>query len=329
MIRHQSTVVSLKPVPRTAEEWCARMHADDVSPQSADHAALQTWLAADPSHRADYELCELVFAMARNLGSGLSDIGSPPGLAGHRSRLRWVLGAGMAASIVMAGLLALWWSRPPAFTTRVGEQRLVALADGSTVQLNTASAIAVELGATERRVTLRQGEAFFSVKPDPRRPFIVRAGSSIIRVVGTRFDVRVEGDNATVTVVQGLVELTTPMKPAGSKPPPRLDLRPGEGASLAVAKAPQRWEVPDTSHVASWREGKIYFDGDPLGKVIAEMNRYSPDQFVLADPGLERLTLSGVFRTADTDAVVFALHEAYGLSADRDSHRIFLRAAND
>lgn len=328
MIRPQATVADLRPVPRTAEEWCARMHADDISSQSAEHAALQAWLEADPSHRADYEMCELVFAVARNLGNGLPAIGSPPLRAIRRSRRRWVLGAGVAASVGVAGLVAFWLTRPPAFITHVGEQRLVALADGSTVQMNTASAIAVELGATERLVTLRRGEAFFSVKPDPRRPFIVRAGSSIIRVVGTRFDVRVENESATVTVIQGHVELTTAGTPAGTRSAPRLDLLPGEGARVAIAAAPQKWKVPDTAHATSWREGRIYFDNDPLGKVIAEMNRYTHEQLVLADPGLESLALSGVFRTADTEAVVFALREAYGLRAERHSNLIYLRAAN-
>jgi len=86
-----------------------------------------------------------------------------------------------------------------------------------------------------------------------------------------------------------------------------------------VKLAPQ-----EAMRMTSWREKKIDFENDPLSQVIEEVNRYSEDQFVIVDPKVGDLALSGVFRTGDTESVLFALRETYGLKAHRDGKQIYL-----
>lgn len=295
-----SSVVELKPLPITAEGWCARLHANDVS--EAERAAFATWVAASTDNRAEYELCALTFGVARALPA---------------SRRRYI--PAIAASLVLVAIgaaLAIWHLSTIQYATDVGEHRTISLADGSTVELNTASAIGVQLSELQRRVTLRRGEAFFSVVPDSARPFVVQAGASEVRVLGTRFNVRMEGETARVTVIEGHVKVSN------------VDLLPGEGVVTMPARPLTKLREANAAKLTSWREGKIHFENDPLAKVIGEVNRYSDIQFVIPDEKVRALTLSGVFRTGDIDSVAFALEESYGLKTERDGRRILVKPAS-
>jgi transmembrane sensor len=306
-----SSVIELRPLPSTAEAWCARLHAHDVS--DADRIAFQAWLSASADHRAEYELCALTFSVSRALPPS-----SPPPLwerAGVGGSLR-KYGLPAIAAVFALVAFALWHLNSSQYATDIGEQRTISLADGSTVELNTNSSIGVDLGESERRVTLRHGEAFFSIVPDAARPFIVQAGASEVRVLGTKFNVRMEGETALVTVVEGHVKVSG------------LDLLPGEGATARPERPIAKLPVFDTTRLTSWREGKIHFENDALSKVINEVNRYSDPQFVIPDPRVRALTLSGVFRIGDVDSVAFALQQSYGLRTERDGGYILVKPAS-
>jgi transmembrane sensor len=115
---------------------------------------------------ADPEIAALTAATLRR---------RPPRAAAATRRPRWPLGllaAGAMGVAAVAGGLAVV-GHP--YSTGVGEQRLVVLADGSRVRLNTDSAIRVRYGPAERRLRLTRGEAFFEVAHNPDRPFVVEA----------------------------------------------------------------------------------------------------------------------------------------------------------
>jgi ferric-dicitrate binding protein FerR (iron transport regulator) len=111
---------------------------------------------------------------------------------------------------LLAAVAFLFWSgvRSAAFyATGIGEQRTIALSDGSFVELNARSRLYVRL--TDRRqrdVTLLEGQALFRVAKDAQRPFVVRAGDAQVRAVGTEFDVYKKQSETVVTVVEGRVE---------------------------------------------------------------------------------------------------------------------------
>ena len=95
---------------------------------------------------------------------------------------------------------------PAQYATRVGEQRLVQLDDGTSIQLSTQSRIAVSFTDKARTIELVAGEALFDVGTDAR-PFSVRSGTAVIRDIGTRFDVRRDAKRIHVTVVSGSVRV--------------------------------------------------------------------------------------------------------------------------
>lgn len=323
MTQSSSTIIQFKPPPgtppATAEGWCARLHADDVTEQ--DRQAFRKWLNASPDHRADYELSALTYQLARGLAdapdlrASLSEGHQKAAITGRQQWLRprkWHAAAAAMLVLCATAALIVHLGRSE-YATDVGEQRLVSLSDGTTVQLNTASTIKVDLNANQRRITLSRGEAFFSVAPDPSRVFIVKAGTGEIQVLGTKFNVRLDGERTSVAVLEGRVKVDG------------VNLGAGQAAEVTSAKSIERLSKVNAGRVTSWREGKIYFDGDPLSEVLQEVNRYTDTPFVVDEPTTAQLKLSGVFRTGDVDSVAFALRETYGLTTERIDGRIRIR----
>jgi transmembrane sensor len=120
-------------------------------------------------------------------------------------RRRFLVAASIAIMLAIAGAVVWQTQRYALYTTDIGERRSITLADGSTVDLNARSRLRIEFSDTERRVELLDGQALFQVAKDPRRPFIVRSGETIVRAVGTQFDVYLKDSGTTVTVLEGRV----------------------------------------------------------------------------------------------------------------------------
>jgi transmembrane sensor len=223
---------------------------------------------------------------------------------GWRPSLGW-------AAVAGALLLTILWYAPGigerGYQTATGEQRLVTLADGSTVMLNTATRIGVEYTASERRIRLERGEALFQVTPDSQRPFIVSAGTGWARALGTRFNVALDGESVIVVVLQGLVEVRSRTGAAEKS----AELSTGESVAFGPGgtlthPAPER-ASPD--RIEAWRAGKLRFDDWSLEHAIAEHNRYARTP-IRMDRGVPTdVRVSGTFRIGDTEAFLGALRE--------------------
>ncbi|MFT4193460.1 FecR family protein [Ottowia sp.] len=229
----------------------------------------------------------------------------PPARAPRRSRATGLRNGGVAA-IVLAIAAAMLWGLDPAWRTEhhataVGERRDVSLADGSTLTLDTATALDVTWHLRSRRVALRQGQARFAVAPSGWRSFEVAAADARIRVVGTVFDVRRDQGQVQVTVLQGRVEVS---RPGGAGAPwllapgQRLRIGAGEGA------APQP-EAVDPAQAGAWQQGRLVFDRTPLRDALAEVQRYRRAPIRLRDDGaLGRHAVTGVFEADRTDQLL-------------------------
>src|SRR5262249_39417186 len=121
------------------------------------------------------------------------------------------------------------------YRTPVGGIESVPTADGSTITLNTDSQIRVALSASERRIELKHGEAYFEVAHDPNRPFVVHAGNKRVIAVGTKFSVRRDYDDVQVVVTEGKVRLEGDDSP--QRPVEKSARRRGPGAGAAEVSA--------------------------------------------------------------------------------------------
>ena len=221
----------------------------------------------------------------------------------------WIGALVASTGIALAIGGTFWFQGRNAYATDVGEERVVQLDDGSTVRLDTGSSIKVAFSGGQRRVELEGGRALFNVAHDRSRPFVVLAGETQVRAVGTVFDVRRAETGVTVSMVSGLVEVTGPDLPAG--PPKRL----ATGERALVSPRGLQTQTINVADATSWAEGRLVFRATPLNEAVAEVNRYLTDKIVLAPGTPVAQPLSGVFHTGDREAFVSAVCELFQLRA--------------
>jgi len=246
-----------------------------------------------------------------------------------------------AAIVVLSlALGALVWRvalRVPTYSTATGEQRSIALADGSVVELNSRSKIEIRYSKEERDVDLLEGQALFHVAKNHARPFVVAADGTRVRAVGTQFDVYKKASGTIVTVVEGTVAIlrdglarsdasdgsasgsATPNLPA----PPVIDgshqVLPGvvylsAGEQLTVTpKTESKTAHPNVASATAWTQRQLVFESASLSDVAEEFNRYNERQLVIQDPKLYDFHISGVFSSTDPASLVRFLRQRPGV----------------
>ena len=205
------------------------------------------------------------------------------------------VGAGLA--LVLAVGTWSWLEARTQFATAVGEQRLVQLADGSSVRLDTDTRMKVRFDHARRVIVLEQGQALFNVAHDAGRPFLVRAGDTQVTAVGTIFDVRRDRSDVQVTMVQGIVDV------AGGEQG-RAPSRMRAGHQATVTAAGTATKAVDVVTATSWADGRIVFRDTPLRAAVAEVNRYLTQKVELDGDAKGDVPVSGVFKVGDRDAFV-------------------------
>lgn len=319
----------LRPVPASADKWFARRQG--MACTSEDEAAFKSWLRSDPAHAAEYQECERLWRIPNALRTQPDLAAEALAVAGladvkrHRT-LTWF------ATALAAGIAAVTWhltpvevASPTSITTARGEQRAIALPDGSTVQLNTDTTFRVLMKESERRVELLRGEAFFNVIKDPERPFIVKVGASEVRVVGTQFSVRENGGKLEVVVKEGTVNVVPDASRTATTEADKVELVRGNRLSYDNGKRILKVAVIDPERSLSWRKGVIELDRTPLDEAVEEVNRYAAIPIVIQDQRLATIKVSGGMKVGDTEAFLYAISDRFEVTVDRRADRIILR----
>ena len=218
-------------------------------------------------------------------------------------------------------------SRPrlETYETARGEMREVVLADGSSITLNTDSAISVRYEKNQRNVSLDRGEALFVVAHAPERPFIVASDAMQVQVLGTSFNVYAKGEETVVSVLSGVVEVKSDRDPAEKSSKEMMTLTSGQQVAVLSDGDMTGVERFDTNAVISWRLGRAYYENEPLSDVIADLNRYFPREISIGDDSLDDVPVTGSFDLGDQSVAVEAIKVALSLHAETDaSGRIVL-----
>jgi transmembrane sensor len=241
-------------------------------------------------------------------------VAGPTRVRGWRYAAALLLGGGVVALILQAG------RGDVVYSTALGEQRIVALADGSVLMLNTDSRVRVALKAHQRDIDLLRGEGRFQVAKDPTRPFVVRTNGAEVRALGTIFNVRFDSGRTQVAVIEGQVVVRSTGTVGSAADTRQHDVRTsGAGAVLRqVVLAAGERAVAAADAVAvgvgqplesaiAWTERKLVFRDATLGSVIDEFNRYRLHPLRLDDAELGSLRISGVFAIEDPEALLIYL----------------------
>lgn len=300
--------------------------------------------------KAQHNLVSFAAPQTRDAPRGFEQ---PPAL---RARTRKTRAFALAASVI-AALLAVGFeidTHRGMYTTGIGEERSLTLADGSVIELDAESRIRVNYQTNTREVELLSGEALFKVVHNPPRPFVVKSRAVIIRDLGTVFDVYRKPRGTTVTVIEGQVAVrpatvalpnpNIPQRPGGTSIGPSAiapggehSSQSGQGADIGVpasgneagheelllSAGEQVTVLPnvmlppihvDVAAVAAWSDHKLVFESAPLRQVVRSFNRYNARPIVIEDPALENFRVIGVFSSTDPGSLLRFLSAQPGIS---------------
>ncbi|MBX3565579.1 MAG: FecR domain-containing protein [Sphingomonas sp.] len=317
-----------------AAQWIVAR--EEAGWSDADQAGLDAWLAEADMNRVAFLRLEHSWREADRIRS-IGPVMMPATLrqdrdepSRYRGRPRW-LPLAVAASLVCA--IGIGWSVSPwstngnavrtastRYDTDIGGHRIVALSDGSRVELNTASVVRTAFRDAEREVWLDRGEAYFEVAHDRNRPFVVHAGNRQVTVLGTKFSVRRDGDKVTVFVREGRVRVddVEGARALRSTTITAGDIALARGpATLVTAKSEERVE-----DALAWRGGMLSFEQERLSDIAAEFNRYNRQKLIVADQAAGGIRIGGMFPASKPGDFVRLLRDAYGLRIEETPEAI-------
>jgi transmembrane sensor len=318
--------------PKTATEWLVRLNAGTLTP--GDRRALMRWLSADPQRLKELETAQAVSRMAAGLAdSSAARMLLARDLRAHNSAVpeRSVLGkvfkspvGVMAAAACAAALVLLLTPGDPSALPRlknhgetqtaIGQITSYELPDKSQITIAAGSAVTVDFTGDRRDVMLDRGEAFFDVRHDAARPFVIKAGERKVTVTGTKFNVNSTGAQSEieVSVVEGRVNVSFHTGADGIDDVEQIAA--GDVIFFPAKGAPVRRNLTP-EQAAAWRARKLYFDSANLSQVLAEVNRYAPKPLVVETPETAKLMLTGQFQAGDVQSVLTSLRQLYGIEA--------------
>ncbi|MDN2712106.1 FecR domain-containing protein [Janthinobacterium sp. SUN118] len=292
-----------------AAEWFAVLRGEDAS--HADQQEWERWHAMSAVHRAAWRRVEAVSAEFRQLPGeaarqALDDAGPRQNDAQRRSLVKGLLALSLTAGLGGAMLLRRdtrsWVASLNATEkTAIGSVRQLALADGSQLWLNTATALDVDYGDNLRRIALHEGEIYIVSARDSRQParaLVVDTVHGRLRALGTRFSVQPQGDTTLLAVYEGRVEVAPRDGGAPRIVPAGRQVRFGDGAIGEPFAA--------DPNAAAWIEYRLQPEQMRLDDFLAQLSRYRRGHLGCA-PEVAHLRLVGSYPLADTDRILAAL----------------------
>ena len=298
-------MIGAKPVSArvldAAIAWQLSLDAGDAS--AVEQEELRRWLASDAEHARAWRQLGML-DQRFSAASGPARAALLQSREGIRQRVR-KLGRGLASIALVCGLALFageryvplhYWLADQ--RTATGEQRTLTLADGTSINLNTHSAIDVRFDEKRRLIVLQAGEILIETGHDDARPFYVQTPDGSLRALGTRFIVKREDHATRLSVLQSAVaaqpeaQHQAQVVKAGQQVLMRSD---GLGPLLAV---------PPGSD--AWTRGMLVVDNARLGDVIKELGRYRSGHLGV-DKNVADLRITGSFPLRDTNLALNAL----------------------
>jgi transmembrane sensor len=305
-----------------AAEWVA-VRQSEKNWTEEQQAQLDSWLSRSVANRVAYvrlnatwRRTDRLVALGQPMRPSAKKIASSPG--------RWMRIAGAMCVVAALGVFAtnyLQQPRPQLVQTPKGGQERLTLLDGSQIELNTDSAVLVDIGDRSRAVELVRGEALFQIRHDASRPFVVTVGARRIVDLGTKFLVRTSPDMTKIALIEGSARLEDADKSKNRA----VVLTPGEVAiattsAVRVSKHTSR----ELSESLSWQHGSVVFHNEPLADAAAELNRYGGPELVIADSETGKMMINGTFLTNNTEEFADTAHELFGLRVERQNGSLVL-----
>ncbi|HEY0339543.1 MAG TPA: FecR domain-containing protein [Steroidobacteraceae bacterium] len=293
---HDASAENQQAYAQMQSLWSRAAQLDEQE-VAADALATDSYFGQVPVAEWNERMSRPVPPGARDAGTRKRAWARVPG------RIVWLSGSVAAAAIVLLTLqIAL---RQPAgrdmtgevmIETQTGANRDATLPDGSQVTIAGGSRLAARYTAQERSLLLERGEAYFRVKKDARRPFVVRALDATVTAVGTAFNVRAEGGAVRVAVIEGAVNVDRTERLSARERPGRIENIRVTAGHLVTLQPNQSDPIIVSGNVqeaTSWVSGTQKFVAEPLSAVVAAINRYSAVAVKIDSPVVSGLHYTG------------------------------------
>ena len=172
------------------------------------------------------------------------------------------------------------------------------LPDGTTGMLNSGSRLIYSLPFTSHRHVKLEGEAWLDVSHDEDHPFEISTGNSMVKVLGTSFNLSAYPEENYVEVVlqKGRVEFQDNVSDVN------VTLLPSE--RLVFQNGNISKSVTDPAKYNAWTEGKLVFRGDPMAEVARRIERWYNVKVELADKEIEKYSFRATFEDDKLEEVL-------------------------
>jgi len=292
----------IRAIDEVAARWHARAMTRALLPD--EERRLEAWLAEDARHR-------LAYADIAAAGYALEQAAPAVAIPARTSR-HWPIWVGAAVTPLLLVLALLW--APHAWQdwhsdvrTAVGALRVEHLVDGSVLQLDTDTAVALPFAPDQRDIELLRGSLAVEVAKDYAHPFRVHCAGVEARAVGTHFIVARRADSIEVGVTAGTVAVRAD---DGSAP---ILVQAGQRALVEMRNRAIRTEtLPAASY--AWTRGVLSFERVPLRQVVTEIARYLPEHVVFRAADRTAMPVTATFPIDHPQEALVALAKTHGLS---------------
>ncbi len=327
----------MEPVWNDMDDLIGKVLAGEGSMQEED--TVMQWTRQSDANRKYYEQVKLIFERAANTPA---DIEFDTEAAW--SKVRQKMGSGkviplrnnrpaaynqilrIAASVVILIGISYWIyqvTAPPVQTLAVVSDQVTlqdTLPDGSTAYLNKKSELKYEFNprAKTRKVVLK-GEAYFTVKHEEEKPFVIEADEVLVRDIGTEFNLKAYPDQDTIEIIvtQGEVQFYTLEDPG-------LTLQAGDKAIYSKrTRQFYRIEKPDTNAL-SYKTKIFSFNNTDLQSVVTLLNDVYNSKIKLGNEKLYHCRLTANFKEDNATIIAEVIAETMGLTLTKKDDEIIL-----
>lgn len=292
-----------------AADWLVMLQSGEMA--EAQAYAFKCWQNQTPAHAAAWSRAQAMLGTFADVPGSIARSTLQKAGSSTRRRNLQILGMLLVSGPVVWGVSRdlPWQGWSADYATAKGEQKTIHLSDGTSLVLNTSSAVDVIFTATERRVSVLSGEVLVTTGKDTSpsyRPFIVTTSQGSMRALGTRFTVRRLDDVTTrLDVFDGAVQVVLSAQPA-------MRVVQAGGKLVFTASSMSQTQNADVSAML-WEQGMLLAKAMPLSELVGELARYRQG-FLRCDPDVAALTVSGAFPVNDTDASLDLLRKTLPVS---------------
>ncbi|MFZ6694080.1 FecR family protein [Undibacterium sp. SXout20W] len=304
-----------------ASEWMIRREKETWTYK--EQIELDSWLNLDIAHRLAFWRLEAAWERTNQIKSlkaetfEMADFAISP-----KSKKSYIWKNISLQALTLCGFIAmlvsglwLWQHDEPKieqYSVAIGSRKTVLLKDGSRLTLNANTTLRSRMSNDQRQIWLDKGEAYFDVTHELNRPFIIKAGKSVITDIGTQFIVRNENGTVKINVISGQVKVVPNEAEQEAKQSPQFLGRNDEMILDDNSFVRRTNTDTDTEALLNLQKGIINLQGQPLSKIVSEFNRYNRRQFVL-DKSVTNLRLDGSLDINNIDGLVLCMNKTLGL----------------